>query len=227
MGWSEWVRTVEVEPSLYAADFAHLSDQIDVLMRAGVRIFHFDIGDGHFVEPITIGPIVLQSISKQVHDQGGVPDCHLMTETPAKHFGAIAAAGGDSVTVHYEACPDLPGVVAAARRHGLGVGLAFKPATVAGAVVVRDGAVVGEGWHDRKGGPHAEVVALEAAGERARGATLFLTMEPCAHHGSTPPCTDAVLAAGIARVVAGSLDPNPEATGGLERLSAAGIEVEH
>jgi ribulose-phosphate 3-epimerase len=140
MPWDDWIRTVEVEPSLYAADFAHLSDQIDVLMRAGVRIFHFDIGDGHFVEPITIGPIVLQSISKQVHDQGGVLDCHLMTETPAKHFGAIAAAGGDSVTVHYEACPDLPGVVAGARRHGLGVGLAFKPATdVAAVAAVADG----------------------------------------------------------------------------------------
>ena len=100
------------------------------------------------------------------------------------------------------------------------------PNPVAGAVVVRDGAVVGEGWHDRKGGPHAEVVALEAAGERARGATLFLTMEPCAHHGSTPPCTDAVLAAGIARVVAGSLDPNPEAGGGLELLRERGVEVE-
>src|SRR5919201_3666971 len=99
MPWGDWIRTVEIEPSLYAADFAHLGDQIDTLMRAGVRIFHFDVGDGHFVEPITIGPIVLESISEQIHRQGGGVDCHLMNETPEKHFGAIAAGGGDSVTV--------------------------------------------------------------------------------------------------------------------------------
>jgi diaminohydroxyphosphoribosylaminopyrimidine deaminase/5-amino-6-(5-phosphoribosylamino)uracil reductase len=98
---------------------------------------------------------------------------------------------------------------------------------VVGAVVVRDGEVVGEGWHQRKGEAHAEVVALESAGDRARGATLYVTMEPCTHHGSTPPCTDAVLAAGIATVVAGSLDPNPEALGGLDVLRRAGVEVEH
>jgi diaminohydroxyphosphoribosylaminopyrimidine deaminase/5-amino-6-(5-phosphoribosylamino)uracil reductase len=79
----------------------------------------------------------------------------------------------------------------------------------------------------RKGGPHAEVVALEVAGERARGATLYVTMEPCGHFGSTPPCTESVLEAGVARVVAGSRDPNPEAAGGLEVLAAAGVEVEH
>jgi diaminohydroxyphosphoribosylaminopyrimidine deaminase/5-amino-6-(5-phosphoribosylamino)uracil reductase len=100
------------------------------------------------------------------------------------------------------------------------------PNPVVGAVVVRDGEVVGEGWHERKGGPHGEVVALEAAGERARGATLYLTMEPCTHHGDTPPCTTAVLEADVARVVAGALDPNPEAGGGLEELRAAGVEVE-
>jgi diaminohydroxyphosphoribosylaminopyrimidine deaminase/5-amino-6-(5-phosphoribosylamino)uracil reductase len=100
------------------------------------------------------------------------------------------------------------------------------PNPIVGAVVVRDGDVVGEGWHERKGDPHAEVVALRAAGERARGATLYVTMEPCAHHGTTPPCTDAVLAAGVAKVVAGSLDPNPEARGGFDLLRAAGVDVE-
>ena len=107
----------------------------------------------------------------------------------------------------------------------LGRGTTY-PNPVVGAVVVRDGEVVGEGWHQRKGEAHAEVIALEAAGERAKGATLFVTMEPCAHHGSTPPCTAAVLAAGVARVVAGSLDPNPEAGGGLDLLRAAGVETE-
>ncbi len=102
-----------------------------------------------------------------------------------------------------------------------------RPNPVVGAVVVAGDEVVGEGWHERKGGPLAEVGALEAAGDRARGATLYVTMEPCGHHGSTPPCTEAVLRAGIARVVAGSLDPNPEAAGGLETLAEAGVQVEH
>jgi diaminohydroxyphosphoribosylaminopyrimidine deaminase/5-amino-6-(5-phosphoribosylamino)uracil reductase len=101
------------------------------------------------------------------------------------------------------------------------------PNPVVGAVLVRDGEVVGEGWHERAGGPHAEVVALAAAGERARGATLYVTLEPCAHHGRTPPCTDALIEAGVARVVSAVADPNPEADGnGFERLRAAGVEVE-
>jgi ribulose-phosphate 3-epimerase len=131
VGWNDWVRTVEVEPSLYAADFARLGEQIEVLIRAGVRIFHFDVGDGHFVEPITMGPIVLQSISGPIHDGGAFVDCHLMTEFPERHFSAIAKAGGDSVTVHYEAVDDLPAVVRAAREQELQVGLAFKPETSA------------------------------------------------------------------------------------------------
>jgi diaminohydroxyphosphoribosylaminopyrimidine deaminase/5-amino-6-(5-phosphoribosylamino)uracil reductase len=86
---------------------------------------------------------------------------------------------------------------------------------------------VGEGWHERPGGPHAEIVALEAAGERARGATLFVTLEPCAHHGRTPPCADAVAAAGVSRVVAAVGDPDPRTDGaGFARLRAAGVEVE-
>ena len=131
MGWNDWIRTVEVEPSLYAADFARLGAQIDILLRAGVRIFHFDIGDGHFVKPITMGPIVLRSISTAIHNAGAHVDCHLMTEFPERHFAAIANAGGDSVTVHYEACEDLPSVVRAAREQELQVGLAFKPDTSA------------------------------------------------------------------------------------------------
>jgi diaminohydroxyphosphoribosylaminopyrimidine deaminase / 5-amino-6-(5-phosphoribosylamino)uracil reductase len=101
-----------------------------------------------------------------------------------------------------------------------------QPNPVVGAVVERDGVVVGEGWHERAGGPHAEVVALDTAGEGARGSTLYVTMEPCRHRGRTPPCVDAVLSAGVSRVVAGCLDPVPESGGGLERLRAAGLDVE-
>ena len=96
-----------------------------------------------------------------------------------------------------------------------------------GAVVVREGEVVGEGWYEYEGVRHAEVIALEQAGDAARGATLYVTLEPCSHHGRTPPCADAVIEAGVARVVVGARDPNPVVDGrGLERLRAAGIEVE-
>ena len=101
------------------------------------------------------------------------------------------------------------------------------PNPVVGAVLVHDGVVVGEGWHERAGGPHAEVVALDAAGDDARGATLYVSLEPCAHHGRTPPCADALIAAGVSRVVAAVGDPNPKTNGlGFERLRAAGVEVD-
>ncbi|HXH61713.1 MAG TPA: bifunctional diaminohydroxyphosphoribosylaminopyrimidine deaminase/5-amino-6-(5-phosphoribosylamino)uracil reductase RibD [Fimbriimonadaceae bacterium] len=93
-----------------------------------------------------------------------------------------------------------------------------------GCVIVRDGVVVGEGYHDHAGGPHAEVVALDAAGEKARGADLYCTLEPCDHHGRTPPCTQAIIASEVARVFVAEEDPNPKAAGGTATLRAAGVE---
>jgi diaminohydroxyphosphoribosylaminopyrimidine deaminase/5-amino-6-(5-phosphoribosylamino)uracil reductase len=95
-----------------------------------------------------------------------------------------------------------------------------------GAVVVAGDEVVGEGWYEYASVEHAEARALAQAGDRARGATLYVTLEPCAHHGRTPPCADTVIASGVARVVVGTLDPNPVAAGGLDRMRAAGIDVE-
>jgi diaminohydroxyphosphoribosylaminopyrimidine deaminase/5-amino-6-(5-phosphoribosylamino)uracil reductase len=101
------------------------------------------------------------------------------------------------------------------------------PNPLVGAVVVRDGAVVGEGWHTRAGGDHAEVMALESSGRQAQGAQLYVTLEPCNHHGKTPPCTEAILRAGIQKVVAGHLDPNPKMRGrSIDLLCEAGVEVE-
>ena len=130
MGWQDWIRTVEIEPSLYAADFAHLGAQVDALLRTGARVFHFDVGDGHFVEPITMGPIVLKDVTPIVHAvEGAAVDCHMMVDDPTHHFPQIAEAGGDSVTFHYEAVDDVPATIAVAREHGLQVGIAFNPET--------------------------------------------------------------------------------------------------
>lgn len=109
-------------------------------------------------------------------------------------------------------------------RRGLG---RTSPNPPVGAVVVADGVVAGRGYHQRAGAAHAEIEAMRMAGERTRGATLYVTLEPCAHYGRTPPCTDAVIAAGVRRVVFGSRDPNPSVRGnGMGRLQAAGIAVQ-
>jgi ribulose-phosphate 3-epimerase len=129
VAWRDWVRTVEIEPSLYAADFANLGEQVQHLLNAGARVFHFDVGDGHFVPPVTIGPVVLRSIAPMIHAQDGRIDCHLMVDNPAHHFQELAESGGDSVTFHVEAVEDVAAVIAQARAHDLGVGVAFKPGT--------------------------------------------------------------------------------------------------
>ena len=139
MAWRDWIRTVEVEPSLYGANFAHLGEQIEQLLAAECRIFHFDVGDGHFVEPITMGPIVLASIAPLIHRHSGVIDVHLMVESPARYFEPVAAAGGDSVTFHYEAVSDVAGTIRAAREHGLQAGIAFSPESEPEAVAAVSG----------------------------------------------------------------------------------------
>jgi ribulose-phosphate 3-epimerase len=129
VAWRDWMRTVEIEPSLYAADFTRLGEQVRHLLNAGARIFHFDVGDGHFVEPVTIGPVVLQAISPLIHAEGGVLDVHLMVSNPERHFPQVAKAGGDSVTFHVEASDQPWNAMNLARSHGLEVGVAFNPET--------------------------------------------------------------------------------------------------
>jgi ribulose-phosphate 3-epimerase len=139
--WADWVRGPEIEPSIYAADFARLGGQLEMLLDAGVRILHFDAGDGHFIHEITIGPVVLASISELVHDRGGKLDCHLMVAEPDEHFESFAKAGGDSVTFHVEVAADPARTIARARELGLGVGVAFNPETpVAEAAAAAEGA---------------------------------------------------------------------------------------
>jgi diaminohydroxyphosphoribosylaminopyrimidine deaminase/5-amino-6-(5-phosphoribosylamino)uracil reductase len=140
---------------------------------------------------------------------------------------AAPASGSGSEQQVEQAAP--PPAERAAMERALGLALLgwgrVAPNPLVGAVVVQGDTVVGEGHHREYGGPHAEVVALAAAGERARGATLFVNLEPCAHHGKTPPCTDAIIGAGVARVVAAIRDPDPVARGGAGVLRAQGVRV--
>jgi ribulose-phosphate 3-epimerase len=141
VSWSDWAGTVEIEPSLYASDFSQLGSQLEALSGAGAQVFHFDVGDGQFIPEITIGPIVLASISPLVRGWGARLDCHLMVAEPERHFEAIAKAGGDSVTFHVEVVDDPARALAAARALGLGVGIAFNPETEVGqAVAAAEGA---------------------------------------------------------------------------------------
>jgi ribulose-phosphate 3-epimerase len=126
--WGD-IREVEVEPSLYAADFNVLGAQVDELISAGVKVFHYDTGDGHFIPPVTIGPIVLESIGARIRDAGAKIDVHLMVSDPAHHFEQFKNVGAESVTFHYEAVEDVAATIGAARALGLGAGIAFNPET--------------------------------------------------------------------------------------------------
>jgi ribulose-phosphate 3-epimerase len=126
---AELLAEPRVAPSILSADFAKLGSQVDEVMEAGARVIHVDVMDGHFVPPITIGPLVAASIADRVHAAGGAIDVHLMIEAPERHIEAFAAAGADSITFHREATPHANRTLGAIRDLGCLAGIAFNPAT--------------------------------------------------------------------------------------------------
>ena len=126
---AEILHDVRVAPSILAADFARLGEQVAEVMDAGARVIHVDVMDGHFVPPISIGAIVVDALRKQVHEAGGVLDVHLMIERPERRIEDFAAAGADSIIVHWEATPHVHYALKAVREAGLHAGLALNPAT--------------------------------------------------------------------------------------------------
>ena len=130
----ELIAAPRVAPSILSADFGRLGAQLDEVMGAGARVIHFDVMDGHFVPPITIGPLVLGSIADQVHDAGGAVDVHLMIETPERQIQEFAKAGADSITFHEEATPHAHRTLTAIRDLGCLAGIAINPGTPVGAV---------------------------------------------------------------------------------------------
>jgi ribulose-phosphate 3-epimerase len=152
-----------VAPSILSADFSRLGDQLETVMDAGARVIHVDVMDGHFVPPITIGPLIVEAIRDQVHEAGGFIDVHLMIERPERHVQSFAAAGADGITLHVEATPHVHYAVKAVREAGCRAGIALNPATPPEAVSQLAGVVdlvlcmtVNPGWGGQRYIEHSE-----------------------------------------------------------------------
>jgi len=200
----EVIASPRVAPSILSADFARLGSQVDEVLGAGARLIHFDVMDGHFVPPITIGPLVASSIADRVHAAGGVLDVHLMIEQPERQVEAFAEAGADSITVHIEATAHANRTLAAIRDLGCLAGIAFNPATPIEAVTeLRDFAdiflcmTINPGWGGQSLIPSTvdKVARLAPLAGRAK-----IEVDGGVHAGTA----EAVAKAGASLFVAGS-----------------------
>jgi ribulose-phosphate 3-epimerase len=150
---SELFATKQVAPSILSADFAKLGEDVAMIMEAGAKVIHVDVMDGHFVPPITIGPLIVESLADQVHEAGGVLDVHLMIENPDRHVDNFTAAGADAVSFHVEATPHVNRVAHQIREGGALAGIVLNPGTPVGAIAAAADAVdyalcmsVNPGW---------------------------------------------------------------------------------
>jgi ribulose-phosphate 3-epimerase len=211
-----------VAPSILSADFARLGAQVEEVMAAGARVIHVDVMDGHFVPPITMGPLAAAAIADQVHDAGGAIDVHLMIDRPAEHIAEFAKAGADCISAHFEADPHIDRTLGAIREAGCLAGVAINPGTPAGAVSELDGHAdlvlcmsVNPGW-----GGQSFIASSPGKVRRIREAVASPVIEM--DGGIDAETVGGVAEAGASLFVAGSAvfgDPEPGAA--FQRIAAA------